>query len=184
MRRFLIVPLCLTLACNILPITVSPPTNVTAIVGGITDQRPFFGKIGWPIASADSELVLATCGCGEWKAYVKQSADADAIEFDLQFFTPGDYVPTGSVTVYGMENGNGLSGNIDQDSGAASGNLALGDFKTFFSAQRGDKHQDQVEACALCHTGTAPISPLAADHPAYTLSPANCLDCHQVVITN
>ena len=163
---------------------MSPPTNLTAVIGGITDQRPFFGKVGWPVAVDGSELVLATCGCGEWKAFVKQNTDADPIEFDLQFFTSGDYAPTGTVSVYGLENDNGLSGTVDQDSGAVSGNLAVGPFKTFFAAQRGDKHEDQVEACALCHTGPTPIFALPSSHPAYQLSPANCLDCHQVVITN
>ena len=184
MRRLLLLGLAVPLACNVLPITISSPTDLTAVVGGITDQQPFFGTVGWPVAVDGSQLVVATCGCGDWRALVKPSQDGDPVQFVVQFFTAGDYAASGPITVFGQDSGNGLSGTIDQDSGAANGTLVLGDFKTFFSAQRSDEHQSQAEACALCHTGPIPVFPLPSTHPNYQLNPPNCLSHHQVNISN
>lgn len=165
-----------------MPPTIQAPAGEAVVAGGITDQRPYFGQLKGSGADDSTQFVLATCGCGEWKALVSEDNGGKQLEFDVRFYSAAPYVETGAVNVYGQENDNGLTGTVDQDSGAASGNIKLGTLFAQFSAQRGTNHQDQAQACILCHTGDKPISPLAASHPAYQTAPANCLDCHQVVV--
>ena len=179
MRGLWLISGALVLACTAVPAPLTTPGDLPPVPGGITDQRPFFGTLKGEEDS--SQVVVATCGCGEWKTLLTRGHGDSQAELDVHFYASGDYQPTGSILLYGQEDDRAVSGTIDQDLGSVTGNVQWGTLRASFTATRGTNH-DQVVACTLCHVGDKPILPLPADHPAYQLSPANCLNCHQVLV--
>lgn len=176
MRRLVPGLLLLAVGCDAVSMLILPPDGMPVIAGGISDTRPYFGRVR--VGLADGELLIASCGCGDWRALVSPDDGSKATQFAVRFYSASDYVPTGPVTVYGDVDEGALRATLDQDSGLVDGWLRVGPFRTPFQATRGDNHGASAGACARCHTGNDPIYPQPPDHPPFELDPANCLDCH------
>src|ERR1043166_649871 len=165
--------------CNLIPqpIPIDPPADLQVVVGGMTDQRPYFGTAR-SIGADDATFLLATCGCGDWRILI-QNPDGTQVQLPVHFYTSGDYVPTGPITVFGRDSNTAAIGTVDQDGGNVSGSIELTSFARNFSAIRGDAHSQSIQACAMCHVGDNPIFPRPANHvPGVT----DCFNCHTVNI--
>jgi hypothetical protein len=162
-------------------------------VGGITDQRPYFGKFKAAPDNSEGDFLLATCGCGEWRVLMS-TADGKQWELPVRFYSTGDYQPTGDVTVFGQTDTVVLLGTVDQDAGLAEGSSVHNTIALKFAAKRGEAHTHDASTCVKCHVGDNPIRPQSSDHPSrcagavttgcFTIDPPNCLSCHTVVIKN
>jgi hypothetical protein len=160
------------------------PQGLTVVPGGITDTRPYFGKL----ASADApdqeqgDFLLASCGCGDWRVLMRPADGSPQTQFPVQFYAAGEYVETGDVTVYGtVDGGDALFGTVNQDAGLFDGRAQTGARRELISASRSAAHDLEVTACQLCHIGDDPIWPLPESHPKnYLTNPNVCFDCHTV----
>ncbi|MFQ5429970.1 MAG: hypothetical protein ACE5E1_06635 [Phycisphaerae bacterium] len=161
----------------------SPPEDMTVVVGGITDTRPYYGRVR-QADTCDRDLgdfLLASCGCGEWRALVSMDDGSPDASLVVRFYSDGDYRPTGQVVVHGEDEARALRGTVDQDAGRAEGRLRLGAGRMQFTANRGEQHTDSAAACVLCHVGDDPVWPLPETHtPDFQVDPPNCLACHSV----
>jgi len=183
MKRFALFGLTTLVACNVLP-SVFPleEPEGSAVIGGMADVRPLFGKTIRPLTSEEvGAFMLATCGCGDWRVLM-QNNDGTQYQFPVHFFATGTYAPTGPVTVFGREESKAALGQVDQDDGVVSGHLDLNGERLGFSAQRGDSHALEIQACVLCHAGDNPISPRPPTHPVYVPGVTDCFSCHTVTI--
>ena len=158
---------------------------MTRVQGGITDARPYFGtmsSVAWNGAEQPAgDFMLATCGCGDWRVLLTE-ADGSQTQFPVSFYTDGPYVPTGSVTVFGREGENAARGTLDQDAGSLTGDLELSQNRRQFTAQRGEAHGSDVQACVKCHIGENPIFPQPPGHIPYVPGVTNCFECHTLNI--
>ncbi len=169
------------------------PSALSPVVGGIADQRPYFGKFKAAPDNSEGDFLLATCGCGHWRVLM-WTADGKQWEFPVRFYSTGDYQPTGGVTVFGQTDTEELLGTVHQDTGLADGLSNHNTLRLKFSATRGDTHSNDAFSCVKCHIGDNPIRPQSLDHPSrcpgavttgcFTVVPPNCLSCHAVVIKN
>lgn len=184
LRGAFVVLLVTALGCNLFPVVFAPPQDMTAVVGGIANQQPFWGKLlsADGLGREEGEFLLATCGCGDWRALVTPADGSGQVQFPVHFYSSGEYDPATDVTVYGEEGDFALSGVVAQVAGTTNGWMKLRSRTPRFNATRGSNHTDQAEACVLCHVGDDPILPQPENHPAFELNPPNCLSCHQVVI--
>jgi hypothetical protein len=192
LRRSLLAILILFVGCRTVgTVSLTLPTGLSPIVGGIADQRPYFGKFKSASDNSEGDFLLATCGCGDWRVFMS-TADGKQWQFPVRFYSIGDYQPTGDVTVLGQTDMEALLGTIHQDAGLAEG---LSDYNTIvlkFSATRHETHNNEASSCVKCHIGDNPIRPQSLDHPplcaadvttgCFTVDPPNCLRCHTVVI--
>jgi hypothetical protein len=205
LRRSLFAILILFVGCSIAgtaPLTL--PTGLSPVVGGIADQRPYYGKFKAAPDNSEGDFLLAACGCGDWRVLMS-TADGKQWQFPVRFYSTGDYQPTGDVKVFGQTDTEALLGTVHQDTEALLGTVhqdtrladGLSDHNTIalkFSATRGETHTNDASACVKCHIGDNPISPQPLDHPSrcaggvstgcFTVDPPNCLSCHTVVIKN
>ena len=169
------------------------PSGLSPVVGGIADQRPYFGKFKAAPDNFEGDFLLATCGCGDWRVLMS-TADGKQWQFPVHFYSTGDYQPTGDVTVFGQTDTEALFGTVHQDAGLTDG---LSDHNTIpltFSATRGETHSNAASPCVKCHIADNPIWPQPPNHPSrcaggvttgcFTVDPPNCLSCHTVVIKN
>jgi hypothetical protein len=194
LRRSLFAILILFVGCSTVgtaPLTL--PTGLSPVVGGIADQRPYYGKFKAAPDNSEGDFLLATCGCGDWRVLMS-TADGKQWQFPVRFYSTGDYQPTGDVKVFGQSDTEALLGTVHQDPGLTDG---LSDHNTIalkFSATRGETHTNDASACVKCHIGDNPIRPQPPNHPSrcaggvttgcFTVDPPNCLSCHTVVIKN
>lgn len=182
MKKAWLLTLTLFLACQAAPSFILPPEDMTVIPGGISDVRPFFGKMFDSQRREVGDFLLATCGCGDWRVLLSFIDGSPQRQFPVRFYAAGPYTPTGSVTVYGAETDQAADGIVDQDAGQTEGRLALGFMQRTFLATRGDAHAQEVEACVLCHIGENPIWPQPPNHPTYVPGVTDCFMCHTVTI--
>jgi len=183
MKRYAIFGLTLILACNALPVIIplTEPEGNT-VVGGIADVRPYFGRTVRPLTSEEAgDFLLATCGCGEWRVLL-QNDDGTQYQFPVSFFANGDYSLSKPVTVFGSEEDKVALGEVDQEAGVVSGNVDLNRERLRFSAERGDSHALEIQACVLCHVGDNPIWPRPPTHPVYVPGVTDCFSCHTITI--
>jgi hypothetical protein len=180
MRRVAFVVLTVIAGCGVFPQPLpEEPDPSLRIVGGIADSRPYFGTVD-SASNETGEFLLASCGCGEWRVLVADSAGQR--QFPVQFYAGGADPFAEDVTVYGREDDKAILALLRQSSGQASGEVHNAGQMQTFTAQRGEAHTEDARACVRCHVGEDPIWPQPEGHPAFTLDPANCLDCHEVVI--
>lgn len=175
------------LGCNAMPTPILPPDGMQIVVGGIADTRPYLGTFAKseftdsPIG--EGTFLLASCGCGYWRALFKPNDGSAQKQFIVDFYSDGDYLPSGEVTAYGNDPDTELvfRGMADQDNGLFSARMQRGNLFGDISATRGDAHNTSVEACGMCHLGDNPIYPLPDYHPPrYKSDPLSCLECHTV----
>lgn len=179
--------LCVLLAvvgCTVFPPSITKPTDMSTVPGGLSDVRPFFGnyKLAIPGAGNEGLFLLASCGCGDWRVLMKPDNGSRHLSLPVQFYTPGEYQPTGMVEAYGDENYTQVRARVDQDGGVVTGQvLNAGINVKEFTAARTSQHQQPVEACGLCHIGEDTVYPLPSWHPQkYRTNPYVCLECHTV----
>lgn len=182
MRRAWVLLVTLLLACNTFPLLLGPPDGTSVVTGGISDTRPYFGKMYCPGGTEVGDFMLATCGCGDWRVLLSPSDGSPQRQWPVQFYSTGDYQATGDVAVFGEDGTNAARGTVDQTLGATSGQLQTGLGFRNFSATRGDAHSLEIQACVLCHIGDNPIWPRPEDHPTYVPGVTDCFECHEVVI--
>ncbi len=168
----------------VIPDNISLPADMTIVPGGIGDTRPYYGRFKTK-DSAEQEVgdfLLASCGCGEWRALASPDDGSPDGSLVVSFYTTGDYVPTGQVVVYGEEEDKALRGIVDQDTGETEGRLQLGANQMLYTATRGEQHTDSAKACVMCHVGEDPVWPMPDTHTTdHQLDPPNCLiSCHEV----
>lgn len=182
LRRAWIILIASLTGCDVLFPFIAPPQNMTVILGGPAATQPFFGRFRPAEGGAEvGDFVLASCGCGDWRAVLAADDGTAPEQFPVRFFTAGDYVPTGSVVVYAEEDTRALSGTIDQDQGVVEGRARLDVRRYTFAATRSTDHGAAVRTCAFCHLGADPIWPLPETHPPdYLRDPTICLDCHSL----
>jgi len=192
LRRALFAILILFVGCSTVGAALLRlPTGLSPIVGGIVDQRPYYGKFKATSDNSEGDFLLASCGCGDWRVLMS-TADGKQWQFPVRFFSTRYYRPTGDVKVFGQSHTETLLGIVHQDTGLTVG---LDDHNTImliFSATRGETHNNVVSVCVKCHIGDNPIRPQSPDHPprcaggvtrgCFTVDPPNCLSCHTVVI--
>jgi hypothetical protein len=167
------------------------PVGLSPVVGGIADQRPYFGKIKMAPDDSEGDFLLATCGCGDWRVLLSTS-DGKQWEFPVRFYSTGDYQPIGDVTVFGQTGTDVLLGTLHQDTGLADGLSVHNAIALKFSATRGETHTNDASSCVKCHVGDNPIRPQSPDHPSrcaggvttgcFIVDPPNCLSCHTIAI--
>jgi len=173
------------------PLTL--PTGLSPVVGGIADQRPYFGKFKAALDNSEGDFLLASCGCGDWRVLMS-TADGKQWQLPVRFYSTGDYQPTGDVKVFGQSDMEVLLGTVHQDTGLTDGLSHHNTIALKFSATRGETHTNDASACVKCHIGDNPIRPQPPNHPSrcaggvttgcFTVGPPNCLSCHTVVIKN
>ena len=169
--------------CDTVAVPLEEPDAATRIVGGIADQRPYFGRL--QRAGGDAgEFLLATCGCGDWRVLLTDGATGQQWQMSVHFYAPGADAFATDVSVFGEDGDNAILGMLQGGPGQADGSTNHGMTRMGFTAARGDAHTDNAEACVKCHIGENPVWPQPEGHPAYQLNPANCLSCHDVVIDN
>ena len=168
--------------CDLFTIFIQAPTNLDVIVGGPSNIQPFFGRVRTAdLANRDiGDFLLSTCGCGDWRAVVAYDDGTLRHQFPVKFYTTGEYVPTGSITVFAQDDPAALLGAVDQDAGTADGRVEINAVRMTFTSARGENH-DVVNACVYCHIGDDPIYPLPDTHPPdYLEESTSCLECHSV----
>jgi hypothetical protein len=157
----------------------SSPAGVQPIVGGLTDQRPYYGSVESDGGAGD--FLMATCGCGSWKALMTQP-DGTQWQVPVRFYTP-DGADQPDVTAFGREQKDALLATLYQADGQMDGRAEHGSVAVRISAVRRETHSDDAQTCVRCHAGADPIFPLSSSHPTFTVDPPNCLTCHTVVIS-
>jgi len=180
---------CITVGAT--PLTLL--SGLSPVVGGLADQRPYFGKFKGAPDNSEGDFLLATCGCGDWRVLMS-TADGKQWQFTVRFYSTGDYQPTGDVKVFGQSDTEALLGTVHQDAGLTEGLSNHNTIVLSFSATRGEAHTNNAFFCVKCHIGDNPIRPHSLDHPSrcgdgvttgcFTIDPPNCLSCHKVVIKN
>lgn len=183
MKRFLLFGLTLLVACNTLPalFPLIEPEGAP-VIGGMADVKPMFGKAVRPLNSEEiGTFMVATCGCGDWRMLL-QKQDGAQYQLPVHFYTNETYSPSGPIAVFGREDTKAALGQVDQDAGHVSGDLDIDGERFQFSAQRGDSHALEIQACVLCHVGDNPISPRPPTHPVYVPGVTDCFSCHTVTI--
>lgn len=183
-RRVALVALTLLVGCNALPNLsdlLIPPADNLVIPGGIADLRPYYGRVKAGGVADAGEFMLATCGCGDWRVLVLPTDGTGRTQFPVRFYS-SEGAAAAQVRVYGVEGDEAVSGDLMQQDGLSSGSIRRGVLFYTFDAQRGENHTNDADACVKCHIGEDPIWPQPVGHPAYQLNPANCLNCHDVVI--
>ena len=184
MRYLLVVALPLLAGCegwfSVVP--QSAPANQKVVIGGLPDQRPFFGKVERMIDGQTGDFLLATCGCGEWRALV-QMTDGSQWQFPVNFFTESGLANLSSdAQVYGREEDKAMQGLVQALDGHLTGDTEKGMLNHRVDAFRGDMHGTDITACVRCHVGDDPIYPRPPTHPVYVPGVTNCFDCHDVTI--
>lgn len=157
------------------------PDGLTRVKGGVADARPYFGKSYDAANNEIGRFLLATCGCGDWRVLLKDN-NGDQRQFPVSFYDMGEYDPQAAVTFFGRDGDLAALGTVEQADGTAVGDLDLPIFRRTFAADRRETHENDIEACILCHIGDDPIYPQPPTHPAYEPGVTNCLECHEVVI--
>lgn len=194
LRRSLFAILILFVGCSTVGTPLlTLPTGLSPVVGGISDQRPYFGKFKVVPDNSEGNFLLAGCGCGDWRVLMS-TADGKQWQFPVRFYSTGDYQPNGDVTVFGQTGTESLLGTVHQDAGLADGLSGHNKIELKFSATRGETHTNDASYCVKCHIGDNPIRPQSLNHPSrcaggmttgcFTVNPANCLNCHTVAIKN
>lgn len=176
----------LVLACDASNISAlfaptAPPAGTTIVAGGIASSQPFFGKLRDARGDEVGDALLATCGCGFWRV-LAQMSDGSQFQLTVQYYATSPYVPTGMVEVFGNEDGRTISGTVDQDAGVFDGDLYARDGIKTIRAQRGNSHEQAIQACVLCHVGDDPLFPRPPTHPPYVPGQTDCFTCHTVTI--
>jgi hypothetical protein len=186
MRRLILGLALIAVGCNLFPAAITPPQFMNLVPGGISNTNPYFGTYK-PQGSAGAQVapvgnfLLASCGCGDWRVLFRPYDGSPQISFPVQFYSFGDYRPSGLITVHGEKDGVALKASLDQDAGLVMGNSQSSAMFTDFAGQRGDAHNQSVDACGLCHIGDDPIWPLPETHPQkYKTNPRVCFECHSV----
>lgn len=180
MRKCLLGVLLIAVGCGVFPTFSVPSADMTAVVGGLTDLRPYFGRAraGW-LGSETGDFAVSSCGCGDWRALYRSDDGTRQTQLVVKFYSDGDYQANGSVALYGVTDGHVIMGTVDQDAGDANGLLQLHPDEFIFSVQRGTAHEQTVDACIMCHLGDNPVWPLPEQHPdRYKTNPRVCLECH------
>lgn len=188
MRRIAIALLLLVVGCDVFSFPIQAPEGMDVVLGGLSNTQPYFGnykKANFdPFQpSSDGIFLLASCGCGDWRVLFKPDDGSQQVQFPVQFYTNGEYAPTGQVTVYGEDEATSrtVRGVVDQDGGSFDGKGESSDIFQNITAQRGDAHNQPVIACGMCHIGEDSIYPLPPSHPQkYKTDPLVCLECHTV----
>lgn len=183
MKRCVLFGATLFVACNavpsLVPLAVPEGQRVT---GGIADARPMFGKAIRPLDSVEvGAFMLATCGCGDWRMLL-QKTDGTQYQLPVDFYADGEYIRSGPVAVFGQEESKAALGQVDQDTGIVAGDLDIDGERLQFSAQRGESHSLEIQACVMCHIGENPIWPRPPTHPAYVPGVTDCFSCHTITI--
>jgi hypothetical protein len=173
----------LPLACDVIPLIapIALPANLRVVPGGIADTRPRFGRTTDAAGGERGSFLLATCGCGDWRMLIRDP-DGRPSQFPVHFYSSGEYQPTGDVIVFGREGELAALGTVNQDAGVTAGDLDISGARRRFDADRRETHEDNIEACVLCHIGDDPIWPQPASHIPYVEGRTDCLDCHEIVI--
>lgn len=155
----------------------------TAIVGGIADDRPYFGALKMPPGFDVWKFMLATCGCGNWRVLMSTRDGGQRWQFPVQLFTSrAPYDLSEDVAVFGHDGEDPVSGTLSQSSGRFSGVARRGIGRFAFDSRCAENHANDASACVKCHIGDDPICPQPNGHPHFELDPPNCLTCHQVGI--
>lgn len=163
------------------PIPGSLP-DLKAIIGGPTDQRPYFGTVS-TVDGSNADFLLATCGCGEWRVLIQDAKNNTQWQFPVNFYTnDGQDRPDGDVTVFGKGDTTGILATLHQMNGTLDGRTDRNESIYLIDATRTETHTDDATACVKCHIGEDPIWPQPPNHPQFQLNPPNCLSCHTVVI--
>lgn len=174
----------IVVGCNVFPQFIpGPPTDGTVVVGGISNTNPYFGRFRLANApDVDMGLfMLASCGCGDWRVLFKPDDGSPQSQFPVQFYSTGEYVPTGRVVVQGTEDYKSVFAEVDQDGGLCDGRAELALARYLMSADRQSAHDQSVDACGLCHIGEDSVYPLPPTHPQkYKTNPRVCFECHTV----
>lgn len=184
MRILLIASLPLLAGCNnwFSVVPKEAPANQKVVIGGLPDQRPFFGKVERMIDGQTGDFLLATCGCGEWRALV-QMTDGSQWQLPVNFFTESGLADlTSDAQVYGREEDKALLGLVQAMDGHLTGDTEKAMFNYRVDAFRGETHTTDITACVRCHIGDDPIFPRPPTHPVYVPGVTNCFDCHEVNI--
>lgn len=168
-------------ACNVFPAILPPDGGMIRVPGGIANTQPFFGRVEDVFHRNLGKFLLATCGCGDWRMLLQYN-DGRQVQFPVEFFSEGPYVPMGPVSVYGKQLTYEGAGTVDQDSGDFSGIVEIDRVRQRALAWREDAHSLAIEACVLCHIGEDPIWPQPPNHPQYVPGVTDCFQCHTVVI--
>jgi hypothetical protein len=178
-----IIAVCLLIGgCGVVSPFILPPDGLSQIIGGLSDARPYYGRVS-PADLPDQpvgDFLLASCGCGEWRALVTLDDASPRASLIARFYTPADDTQSVVVTVHGDDGTNALRGVVESDKGESSGRVAIGASQLSFQATRGESHTDSADTCVLCHIGDDTIWPLPETHTTQVLiDPPNCLDCHE-----
>jgi len=184
MRYGLLVVLPLLTGCNswFSVVPKDPPANQKVVIGGLPNQGPFFGKIERMIDGKTGDFLLATCGCGEWRALF-QLEDGSQWQLPVNFYTETGLADlTSDSQVYGREEDRALLGLIQELDGHLTANTERGMLNYRVDAYRGPTHTNDANTCVRCHVGDDPVFPQPPNHPAFQLDPPNCLMCHTVEI--
>jgi|CXWL01.1.fsa_nt_gi hypothetical protein len=183
MRRWIwLTVVLLAVGCNVFPAFIAPPTG-NVVPGGIADTRPLFGRARLvdPNGTDVGLLMIASCGCGDWRMLMKPDNGSPQTQFTISFYSEYDYRTTGEVMFFGQKDGKAVMGTIDQDSGLATGHFQNDAEQLLYAAIRTDAHEQEVDACGLCHIGDDPIWPLPPQHnKKYLTNPRVCFECHTV----
>jgi len=159
-----------------------PPANEKVVIGGHPNQSPFFGKIERLIDGQTGDFLLATCGCGEWRALF-QMTDGSQWQLPVNFYTQTGMADLNSdAKVYGREEDRALMGFIQSLDGHLTADTERSMLNYRVDAYRGPTHSDDATTCVRCHVGSNAVFPQPPTHPAFQLDPPNCLSCHTVVI--
>ncbi len=184
MRFLVIVTLPLLTGCtnwfSVVP--KEAPVNKQPVIGGLPDQRPYFGKVERMIDGQTGDFLLATCSCGEWRTLVQMS-DGSQWQFPVVFYTDSGFADaTTDVEVFGREDDKAMLGLIQASDGHLTGDSEKSSLNFRVDAFRGDAHTNDITACIRCHIGDDPIFPRPPTHPPYVPGVTNCLTCHPVNI--
>ncbi len=169
------------IGCTAAPGLFTLPEALSPVLGGPSNVQPYLGRLKANDASGAEigDFLLASCGCGDWRAVMNYDDGTLRHQFKVQFYCEGEYTTDKPITVFTQEELVGLLGTVDQPGGAAAGEIVFGRTRLGFDASRGTNHDATAEACEYCHVGNDPIFPLPESHPKRYLEERNiCLECH------
>ncbi len=171
--------------CGGAPDPTVPAQTSPQMLGGLSDARPFFGRVSKAISPSQEvgDFALASCGCGSWRAVVLSDDGHEHTQVDVQFRTADGtevLTPSSTVVFSGERSGIAIEGTVNQASGTATGRMRIVQDELVFSAVRSEAHTARTSTCLMCHTGDDPLWPLPSWHPVYQKNPPNCLICHPV----
>lgn len=169
------------IGCTAVPGLFTLPAELQPVLGGPSNVQPYLGRLKAMDAAGTEigDFLLASCGCGDWRAVMNYDDGTLRHQFKVRFYSEGDYTPDEPITVFTQEELVGLMGTVDQSGGTAGGEIVFGRTRLAFDSARGDNHNATAQACEYCHVGNDPIFPLPDTHPKRYLEERNiCLECH------